>query len=365
MSGTSIDSVDYAVCSIDGNAVALEKHWQAPFPRRLRDRLHRAASDLGTSHETGQLHHDLGRFYADEAIHGLRRQRLDLVGLHGQTIYHQPASPAATFQLGEPAYLAERLRVPVVNNFRAADLAAGGQGAPLATLFHQVVFGKTGEHVCVNNLGGISNVTSIDWRERKQPRLAAFDTGPGNLLIDLAVRHFTHGRKTFDRNGAWARRGRVSEKWLARWLDHRFFIQDPPKSTGREEFGEVFFDEALRQVRRFRLSKFDIVATLTELTARSLVLNYRLHLKSAPGRVVLAGGGVRNPALVEQIRVSLRQWQPGIRLQTCDQLGWPVQAVESAAFAFLAYYRVQNQPANLPSTTGASRPVLLGQVAKP
>jgi anhydro-N-acetylmuramic acid kinase len=365
MSGTSLDGVDYALCSIDAAEVDLKRCWQAKFPERLQDCLHRAANGLATSHETGQLHHDLGRFYAREAARRMGKQRLDAVGLHGQTIFHHPANPPATFQLGEPAYLVERLRAPVVSNFRAADLAAGGQGAPLATLFHRVVFGKEGEHVCVNNLGGISNVTSIDWRGQRRPRLRAFDTGPANMLIDLAIRHFTRGQESFDADGAWARRGRVSEQLLERWLEHRFFFQEPPKSTGREEFGESFFGNALSQARRFRLSKFDIVATLTELTARSLALNYRLHLQRPPDRVVLAGGGALNPVLAGRIRVSLSQWIPGIRLQTCDQLGWPVQSVEPAAFALLAYYRVQHWPASFPSTTGAGREVLLGQVSVP
>ncbi|MBI2946755.1 MAG: anhydro-N-acetylmuramic acid kinase [Verrucomicrobia bacterium] len=365
MSGTSIDSVDYALCSIDGARVGLEKLWQAQFPRRLRNRLHAAANGQATSHETSQLHHDLGRFYAEEAAQGMGRLRLDVAGLHGQTIFHHPAKPPATFQLGEPAYLVERLRVPVVSNFRAADLAAGGQGAPLATLFHRVVFGQKGEHVCVNNLGGISNVTSIDWRRQSQPRLLAFDTGPGNMLIDLAIRYFTQGRRTFDEDGAWARRGRVSEKLLARYLEHSFFFRRPPKSTGREEFGESFFKNALSEARRFRLSRFDVVATLTELTARSLVLNYRLHLKRAPGRVVLAGGGALNPVLADRIRGLLQRWEPGLQLRTCDRLGWPVQSVEPAAFALLAYYRLRDWPANFPSTTGAMRSVKLGQISEP
>ena len=364
MSGTSIDGVDYALCLIDAHRVELNNHWQAKFPRPLQDRLHRAARGGLTSHETAQLHHDLGRFYAEEAARGIGRQRLDLVGLHGQTIFHNPEAPSATYQLGEPAYLAEKLRVPVVSNFRAADLAAGGQGAPLATLFHRIVFARRGAHVCVNNLGGISNVTSIDWRKGAEPVLLAFDTGPGNMLMDAAVRHFTQGRKSFDEDGAWARRGRVSEKLLTRWLRHSFFLKKPPKSTGREQFGESFFEIALKGARSLRRSKFDLVATLTEFTARSLLLNCRLHLKSAPARVVLAGGGALNPVLVAWIRRRFELWEPRVQVQTCDRLGWPVQSVEPAAFALLAYYRLANLPANIPSTTGARGPVLLGQISE-
>ncbi len=163
MSGTSIDSVDYALCAISEGRVRLVNYWQVKFPRTLQARLHQAARGAASSHEVGQLHHDLGRFYALHAQPRGMARKPQLVGLHGQTIFHQPGKPApATLQIGEPAWLAETLRVPVINNFRAGDLAAGGQGAPLATLFHVAVFGRAGEHVCVNNLGGISNVTSID-----------------------------------------------------------------------------------------------------------------------------------------------------------------------------------------------------------
>ena len=365
MSGTSIDGVDYALCSIDHTRVQLKRYWQTKFSGLLRERLSCAARGLQTSHETAQLHHDLGRWYASEARRGLVRCTVDLVGMHGQTIFHNPGRSSATFQLGEPAYLVEALRVPVVSNFRAADLAAGGQGAPLATLFHCVVFGKMGEHVCVNNLGGISNVTSIDWRTGSKAVTMAFDTGPANLMIDLAVQHFTDGLRRFDRNGVWASQGKASELLLDRWLDHPFFRKKPPKSTGRELFGEPSFSAFLTQARKARLSEFDIVATLTELTARSLALNYARHLASAPGRVILTGGGASNPVLAECIRNRLSKINANVRVQTCDQLGWPVQSVEPAAFALLAYYRLCGIPANLPSTTGAARRALLGQISEP
>src|SRR5213075_3520025 len=164
MSGTSIDSVDYALCDVSDERVRLREFWQVDFPKALRTRLHAAAAGSASSHEVGELHHELGRFYAKHA-----RGKPAVVGLHGQTIYH---SQRATLQLGEPAWLAQKLGVPVVNNFRAADIAAGGQGAPLATMFHRVVFAERGKHVCVDNLGGISNVTSLDWRGSPGPTFA-------------------------------------------------------------------------------------------------------------------------------------------------------------------------------------------------
>jgi anhydro-N-acetylmuramic acid kinase len=355
MSGTSIDGVDYAVCEIDARRIVLRKHWQVTFPAGLRKRLQQAASNQSTTYELGQSHHDLGRFYAEHAAKP-KVPKPQLVGLHGQTVFHD-ATHRATFQIGEPAWLAHKLRVPVVSNFRAGDLAAGGQGAPLATMFHARVFAERGKHICVNNLGGISNVTSLDWRKGPAPRILAFDTGPANMLIDLAVRHATKGRQRFDRNGALARRGTLDERLLMHLLKHKFFKQKPPKSTGRELFGETFL-ECLR--KETRISDMDLVKTMTEFTARSIALNYLLHLPSMPDRVILCGGGAANPALVAAIRANLPT-----EVITCDESGWPAQAIEAAAFALLAWLRIEGKPGNLPQTTGASRAVLLGQITSP
>ncbi len=362
MSGTSLDGVDYALCEIASDRVRLLSHWQAPFPARLRERLHATARGEALSYEVGQLHHDLGRFYARHAVKRSQRSP-QLVGLHGQTIYHHPDSKApATLQIGEPAYLVAALNVSVVTNFRAQDIAAGGQGAPLATLFHKVTFARRGEHICVHNLGGISNVTSIDWRHGRSARLLAFDTGPGNVLIDLAARHFSDGRSNFDTDGRWGARGLVADAVLRRWLNHPYFHRPPPKSTGRQLFGETFFERAIRALPG--ISKYDVIATLTEFTARSLALNYRLYLPSLPDEVILTGGGSANAHLVGRIQQQLGSWSARTKVVTSRELGWPPQSVEPAAFALLAYYRWARKPANIPSTTGARRRVLLGQVAE-
>jgi anhydro-N-acetylmuramic acid kinase len=322
----------------------------------VRQKLHEAARGDLLSWGFCQLHHDLGRFYAQHAVRG--KAKANLVGLHGQTVFHNPEKKnPATFQLGEPAYLVEKLRVPVVNNFRVADLAAGGQGAPLATIFHRFVFGERGQHVCVNNLGGISNVTSLDWRRNATPKILAFDTGPANMLIDFAMRHFTKGKKHFDKNGEWAARGIASEQLLKRWLRHPYFQQKPPKSTGRELFGEPFFKKAIQEMKR--LSPFDSLATLTEFTARSMALNYQTHLPSKPDKIVLAGGGAANSTLRRAI-----QKQFSAKVLTSNELGWPIQAIEPAAFALLAFLRINHRSGNLPETTGANRAVLCGQISE-
>lgn len=364
MSGTSVDSVDCALCAVTRKWVKLQRHWQVAFPKRLRERIVAAAKDQSSSWEIAQLHHDLGRFYASAVRLGLGQDQPKVIGLHGQTIFHSPTKRnPATFQLGEAAWLVEELGLPVVSNFRAADLAAGGQGAPLATLFHKLAFGREKRVVCVNNLGGISNVTLLDFRVKESPRILAFDTGPANMLLDIAIRHFTEGRKKCDTDGKWAARGKVDEFLLSEWLEHPFLKTPPPKSTGREMFGETFWQAALRRIMARRLSCYDVISTLTEYTARSIALNYALHLGAKPDEVILCGGGAANHTLVERINQNLRALFPGTEVVTSDSLGWPVQAVEPAAFAVLAWYRIKGLPGNLPETTGARHAAVLGQLA--
>ena len=353
MSGTSLDGVDYVICSIKSPThIRFEDHWSVPFPKRLKTDLHRAAANEATTYEVGDLHHDLGRFYADAA----GTARVNLVGLHGQTIFHNPGK--ATVQLGEPAYLAERLRVPVISNFRAADIAAGGQGAPLATILHRHVFAQKGKHIAANNLGGLSNVTSIDWRRGREPRILAFDTGPANILIDMAVRHITNGRQSFDRDGTRESVGEVNEPLLTNLLTNRYFRQSPPKSTGRELFGESL----LKTILARNLPPNDLLATLTELTARSIALNYRLHLPTFPDEVILCGGGALNPFLYARIASALREIRSDIAIHTSADYGWHPQLIEAAAFALLAWLTWRKQPGNIPQSTGATGPRVLGQI---
>lgn len=353
MSGTSLDGVDYVVCSIKSpTQVLFDEHWFVSFPAALRKALHRAAANGTTTYDLAELHHELGRFYAVAAD----KIRVDLVGLHGQTVFHNPR--IATLQLGEPAHLAERLRVPIISNFRPGDLAAGGEGAPLATIFHRHLFARKGRHIAVNNLGGISNVTSLDWRRGREPSVAAFDTGPANVLLDMAVRHFSNGKRTFDQDGRLAGKGEVNEALLRSLLKTPFFRATPPKSTGRELFGEAFLGQALRR----KLPLRDLLATLTDLTARSIALNYRLHLSSFPDEVILCGGGAQNPFLFARIASALREIRSDVAVHSSADYGWHPQVIEAAAFALLAWLTWNRRPGNVPSTTGAAGPRILGQV---
>ena len=370
MSGTSMDGVDCALCRCTPDQVTLDRVWSDRFPSPLARRLQAAARGESAAWECGQLHHDLGRFYAEVIAAGLGSDQADAVGLHGQTVFHQPQRPAAaTWQIGEPAWIAERLGLPVISNFRAADLAAGGQGAPLATLFHRVAFARPGGWTAVQNLGGIGNVTAIDHTAPSvPPRILAFDTGPANMLLDLAVRRITGGRWTYDQGGRRASRGRVDPVRLARWMKHPFFRQPPPKSTGREHFGEGFLDAILAEWPEALADRgTHLLATLTEFTALSIAENYRLHLPlpagKVPARLILTGGGAANVHLTDRIGFHLQSSHPGLQRVTSDELGWPRQSIEPAAFALLAAYRLWGLPGNLPETTGAAGPRLLGQIS--
>lgn len=363
MSGTSLDGVDFVLTDFRGRRPSLIRMWHRRFPADLQRRLFECAADGGTSWALARVHHDLGRFFARSAWSGCALDEVEAVGLHGQTVFHDPEGRSpATLQLGEPAYLAEMFRVPVVANFRVADLAAGGQGAPMATLFHWRVFGRPHQHVAVQNLGGIGNVTSIDATGGSGPRLMAFDTGPGNLLLDGAVRRLSSGRKGFDRDGRWAARGVPSATLLRGWLKDDFFSRQPPKSTGRERYGAPCLERFWGEMDALGLGPADRLATLTELTAASVAMNYRLHLSSAPRRVVLCGGGANNTHLRRRLSARLQEWSPGLEVVSSAQLGWEPSAIEGAAFALLARERLLNRPGNLPATTGARRAVLCGAI---
>jgi len=364
MTGTSIDGVDYALCKVSLSGIKLIQHWNKKFTPTLRERLHSAARNACSSYEIGQLHHDFGRFCAAHAHQASSAP--DLVGFHGQTIFHNPnCKQSSTFQIGEPVYLAKALKAPVVSNFRAADLATGGQGAPLATLFHKVVFGKKNSHICFNNLGGISNVSSIHWRVGQTPTMLSFDTGPANVLIDLAVRRLTNNTSLLDQDGRRAARGSISHNLLNSWLRHPYFKKSPPKSAGRKIFGESFYDQVIKETSKLNLSAEDLLATLTEFAAQSIAINYQSHLPDIPEEVIIGGGGAFNSFLISRISNALIQrFGKSIDIKTCDERRWPPETIEPAAFALLAYYRAVGLPANIPNTTGATRSALLGQITE-
>jgi anhydro-N-acetylmuramic acid kinase len=363
MSGTSLDGVDYALCEVSPTGIKLKKLWSVSYPTALKNRILSAASNALSSYELAQLHHDLGRFYALKAP----KAQFDYIGLHGQTIFHNPAKPnSATSQIGEPAYLSVKYKRPVISQFRNMDLAMGGQGAPLATLFHKTVFGKYGKSVAVINLGGISNVTYLG-----RNKILSFDMGPANMLIDYAVMEVTKGRLKYDAQGKIAALGIANESLVKSWLKHPFIKAKPPKSTGREEFGPIFFKKTWTDCKKEKLSSPDSVATYTKFTGECIAENFALHLPEMPDLVILSGGGAANPTLRKVITQSLRarEWsikkqnlKSPIQIVTTDESGWPNQSIEAAAFALLAYQTMTGKTGNLPKTTGASRAAILGQI---
>jgi anhydro-N-acetylmuramic acid kinase len=240
---------------------------------------------------------------------------------------------------------------PVIADFRVADLALGGQGAPIATLFHQVAFAK-GERISVHNLGGISNLSLITSKGVEK----AFDTGPANMLLDLCIQKISKNKKRFDVDGRLAKSGKPNLEIVAKLLGHKYFSKRPPKSCGREEFGQHYFEKFWQMAKS--LSDADKMATLLELTAWSIAYSYKSFVKQMPKRIIFCGGGANNKALLERMQELL----PEIKIETTKDYGWPVSSVEGGAFALLAAYRVWNMPSNLPQTTGAKRKASLGKI---
>lgn len=364
MNGTSLDGVDFVL--IDTNFKKENCKYLAmqsfAFPKKLRDELRLATQHLLQVDRLAMVHHDLGRFYAN-CFKKLKPifKKIDGIGLHGQTVFH--AGGQSTLQIGEPSYLAAVSRVPVVSDFRVADIAVGGQGAPLVTLFHQYVFGDHRSTRSLHNLGGISNVTII----RKKQVTQGFDTGPANMLMDLTIQVASQGEKRFDRNGQLAKKGEVNQSLVQQMLQHSFFKKRPPKSCGREEFGEVFLKKHSSALQKLSLP--EQLATITDFVAQSIVLSYQkfCDLESLD-EIIFCGGGSKNNFLISQIDAHLKKTlshhslNKKINLSVTDNLGWPTQSIEGAAFALLAAFKLSNRPSNLPQSTGATRAVCLGKI---
>jgi anhydro-N-acetylmuramic acid kinase len=387
MSGTSADGVDVAIVRIQSrpgprSGPRTEAHdaelsveflgaRSFPFERRLRLAVLDAmnAPAIATA-ELARLNWRLGQAYS-EALAGTLKQipcRLDLIGCHGQTIYHQPkALPyagrtvACTWQIGEMALLAAQTRVPVVSNFRPADMAAGGQGAPLVCLLDYVLFRHQTRGRVLQNLGGIGNLTAIP-PGAKPARVVAFDTGPANMVIDQLMQRLF--RRHFDAQGRCAARGRVIAPVLASMLRHRFFLAPPPKTAGREQFGLAYTEDFLAACQKAGAGAEDTIATATALTARSVRLGYvqfvQARMRRAPVDFIVSGGGAKNRTLMGMLHEELEPL--GCAVAASDALGLPAQAKEAAAFALLAYQTWHRRPGNVPAATGARRPAILGGI---
>jgi anhydro-N-acetylmuramic acid kinase len=279
-------------------------------------------------------------------------RNVDLIGLHGQTVFHERR--VATLQIGEPSYLAMKSRKKVISNFRVADIAVGGEGAPLASFFHQVVFGQKKKSISLHNLGGISNLSLIVNGQLK----LGFDTGPANMLIDEQIRVSSKFKKFYDKDGSLAAKGKINFSLLGEMLKHEYFRQAPPKSCGREQFGKLFYEKFNSKLLQMPLE--NRLCTLTELTVQSIVKAYIQFSKPMPSEISVCGGGSKNIYVLQRITQELE----GIKISTVEDYEWPTQSIEAAAFALLAACCVWRIPANVPAVTSAKRKVVLGQITE-
>ena len=356
MNGTSLDGVDFVYTTMARSPFSMKYKDMAssPFPKTLKKELLLAAQgDLKVKALT-HVSYELGRFYAKSLRQIVNRYKWQpqMIALHGQTVLHAP--PQVTLQIGEPAFLKKEFSVPIVSHFRPLALAYGGEGAPLATLFHRDVLRKKlrkYKRVAIQNIGGMANVSYFDHTQKS----ISFDTGPGNILIDMAVQHFSRGRKAFDDRGSMASSGIASQKVIQTLLKGKYFHKKPPKSCGREIFGYDYFQKSLKLLKGY--SQRDRVATYTALTAQSIILSYKKYLPALPEVIVLCGGGACN----EELKYHLNYGLPSCKILTTEDIGWPVQSVEGAAFALLGAYRLWNKVNVLPTACG-SKSAVLGQV---
>jgi anhydro-N-acetylmuramic acid kinase len=347
MSGTSLDGVDVVLCPVGAEGIELAASLVFPFDDMLRADILSVIGGTTTLEEVGEIDHRLGVLFADavQALineHGLDVGRIEAIGLHGQTLWHRPGGSAPfTMQLGDPNIVAARTGIKTVADFRRKDMALGGQGAPFAPAFHRFLFDRLEGKTVVVNIGGMANITVIG------DPLLGYDTGPGNVLMDEWCKEKFGA--PFDEDGAIAQRGEVDEGLLQAMLADPYFSKPAPKSTGREQFNAAWLDRFLNA----QMPRHDVMATLSELTARSIADEARRY---APQRVLLCGGGAKNVFLRGRIASMLE----GVDVVRTDEYGIPGDWMEAMAFAWLAYKRINGEAVELKSVTGASQNTILG-----
>lgn len=374
MSGTSLDGIDVALVRIEGSGVdskvKLIHFTTVPFRNDIKSEIQQALSIENSNVQLiCSLNFKLGLCFANavkevckEANFSL--EQLNLIGSHGQTIYHQPEQDGnripSTLQIGEPAVIAYDTNTTVISNFRTMDMAAGGQGAPLVPYSEIILYRHPTKNRLLQNIGGIGNVTVIPSQKSDQ-NVIAFDTGPGNMIIDEVCQRLF--QLPYDQNGEIAKQGRVVDEILTYCISHPFLKMNPPKSTGREQFGEKFASELLKRFEKH--SKENILTTVTMFTANSIVHHYKKFILPyyEIDEVILGGGGSYNSTLVEMLRNGLKDENCAIFIQ--EDIGYSSEAKEAIAFAILANETYHRNPSNVPSATGAKKSVVLGNVTYP
>jgi anhydro-N-acetylmuramic acid kinase len=369
MSGTSVDGIDTALVEISGIEEDLEVKLLAgatfAYPEALRAKILAICGGKALNiAELAVLDDAIATQFAQVAQQIQAQQpTAELIGSHGQTIYHRPPTKGQlgySYQVGRGELIAHLTGIKTISNFRVADIGAGGGGAPLVSKIDLCLLSHPTKARAIQNLGGIGNVTylppktMVNW----EAQVFGWDTGPANALLDLAVARLTNGTKTYDQDGQWAAQGIPNQHLVSKWLEQDFFQQPPPKSTGRELFGADYLEQCWQAMDDLDLGASDRLATLTELTVASVVHSYQEFLPQMPEEVFLCGGGSRNSYLRQRLQAELTSAHIG----TTDEVGIDGDFKEAIAFAVLAYWRVQGIPGNLPQVTGAAKPVLLGDV---
>ncbi len=371
MSGTSADAIDAALCEIQGEPPLLKirivRAITYPYPEGFQARIWDACLPAKSHVDTVcQLNFDMGELFAQAALKvisdaGVSAGDVDLIGSHGQTIWHmvKPSGQvSATLQITEASIIAERTGITTISNFRPRDVAAGGQGAPLTGYADWLLLRHPTHWRAVQNVGGMGNVTFLPPLSDTENVPVAFDTGPGNALIDGAMTILTDGKQSYDKDGQWASQGRIDEDWLQTLALHPYYDLKPPKTTGRELFGAVMSAQLVEEGKKRGLDDKSIVATVTALTAASIADAYNRYSPALVQEVIMGGGGARNPALLGLLQSLL----PTAKVMTHEDIGLDSDNKEALVFALLAHETWHARPGNLPSLTGAKSPVVLGQI---
>ena len=370
MSGTSADGVDVAVIDISDSSVRVVEFDTYPYPVEVR----KAIFDIfekkaALIEDICHLNFVIGEVFADSIIKLCKNKNIsissiDLIGSHGQTIFHNPKGKRfgnkqirSTLQIGEPSVIAHRTGITTAADFRPKDMAAGGQGAPLVPYTDYFLFKDKLRSRAIQNIGGIANVTYLPANCSLQ-QVRAFDTGPGNMIIDHLVSLITNGKQKYDRNGKTASQGNVNKNLLNQMLKHPFFKLKPPKTTGREEFGSEFSERFFQKAIQENITNEDIITTATALTAESIARSYNSFLPKIPDEMLLCGGGSRNKTHVKMLQEKLRE----VKILTTDEFGINSDAKEAVSFAVLAYATIKGRTNNVPGATGAEKELILGKI---
>ncbi|MGF1539654.1 MAG: anhydro-N-acetylmuramic acid kinase [Pleurocapsa sp.] len=380
ISGTSVDGIDAALVEITGQELDLQVQLLSgktyPYPPTLREQILAVCSGKPLSLEELATLDDAIALQFAAAARQIQAEypTVELIGSHGQTVYHRPpvyqqestkklTTLGYSWQMGRGEIIANYTGIATINNFRSADIAAGGEGAPLVSKIDACLLAHPTKCRAIQNLGGIGNVTYLpphsqpNWQEH----ICGWDTGPGNVLIDLAVQKLTDGRETYDLDGSWSAHGTPNFKLVHQWLEEDFFRKPPPKSTGRELFGTEYLAKCWQDIEKEGLNQSDSLATITELTVASVIDSYHNFLPQMPDEILLCGGGSRNIYLRQRLQAELTSAQ----IIITDEVGISGDFKEAIAFAVLAYWRYHGVTGNIYQVTGAAQPRLLGDIHLP